>query len=206
MKQVIVGLDEAGRGSLFGSIVACAVVQDESIVSWNNKDIIIRDSKKMTALQRQRTCRFLEKHCMYGIGICDASEIDTKGIGRCNKIAMHRAIDDLCRKYPDIEILHLLVDGNQFEPYRTIPYTLIVHGDDSTPVISCASIIAKTTRDESVLQLCQEQDLEKYGIANNKGYGTKKHIGAIQTFGAHSMHRQTFLTKILNRVGSHSEE
>lgn len=197
MEQVTIGIDEAGRGSLFSMIVACAVVQDDRLCV-QSKDIVIRDSKKMTPLQRKRTQTFLEQNSRFGIGSCDEKEIDSQGISWCNMTAMHRAIDNLREKYPGLQITKILVDGNRFTPYENIPHELIVQGDGSVPVISCASILAKTTRDQWVTGLCatHKTELEKYGISQNKGYGTKKHIEAIQTHGPHPLHRQTFLKKL----------
>lgn len=196
--QVTIGIDEAGRGSLFSMIVACAVVQKDDLCT-GSKEIVIRDSKKMTALQRKRSKSFLEGNCQFGIGSCSEKEIDSKGISWCNMMAMHRSIDNLLEKYPSLEIIKILVDGNHFVSYRDIPHELIVHGDGSVPVISCASILAKTTRDKWMIELCDTYKgaLDIYGIAQNKGYGTQAHIKAIQTYGPHELHRKTFVHRLM---------
>lgn len=195
---MIIGIDEAGRGSLLSSIVACAIVQNDGIMTENTK-IIIRDSKKMTPLQRKKTRKYLEDNCIFGIGSCNEKEIDEKGIQWCNMTAMHRAIDSLCEKNPTIEITKILVDGNRFKPYNDIPYELVIHGDSCVPVISCASILAKTIRDQWIEEQCEKEDLYKYGIKNNKGYGTKQHIEALRQYGSTPFHRQTFIQKIVKK-------
>lgn len=194
----LMGVDEAGRGSLFSRIYAAAVVlpDDWSIpVSTKKKEqVVLRDSKKMTALQRQRAREFIETHAMFGVGFCDEKEIDIMGISHCNVLAMHRAMDDLLLKHPDVRVDKVMVDGVLFRPHRDIPYELVVRGESEHPEIAAASILAKTHRDDFICGLCNNDErLSKYCISSNKGYGAAAHIKAIQTHGPHPLHRKSFL-------------
>jgi ribonuclease HII len=108
---------------------------------------------------------------------------------------MHRAIDNLLSKYPDLGIEKIRVDGVLFAPYRDIPHELVVRGESAHPEIAVASILAKTHRDLFILDLCgQFPELdEKYHLKSNKGYGTAKHIEGIRQHGLHPFHRKTFV-------------
>lgn len=194
----VIGVDEAGRGSLLGRIYAAAVILPEhwSIpVSTKKRDqVVLRDSKKMTPLQRNRARNFIEEHAMFGVGYCDEKEIDVMGITHCNVLAMHRAIDNLLSKHPDVYVEKVRVDGVLFRPYHDIPHELIVRGDNEYPEIAAASVLAKTHRDEFIGSLCQQDErLLQYGIHTNKGYGAAAHIKAIQEHGPHPAHRRTFI-------------
>ena len=192
----MIGVDEAGRGAFFSRMYSAAAVYDPCLFSRATENkIVIRDSKKMTPRQRQFSHEFLLEHCLFGIGHCDEKEIDQLGISRCNILSMHRAIDNLLTKYPQVEIERIRVDGVLFEPYRDIPHELVVHGESAHPEIAVASILAKTHRDLFVLDLCEqfpELD-EKYHLRSNKGYGTAKHIEGIRQHGLHPSHRKTFV-------------
>lgn len=200
-RKVVIGVDEAGRGSFFSRIYSAAVVHDPYHISRANEEkIIIRDSKKMTPRQRQFSYDFLVKNCLFGVGFCDECEIDELGITRCNILSMHRAIDNLLEKHPDLEIEKINVDGVLFEPYRGIPHELVVRGETKHAEIAMASILAKTHRDFFIMELCEKHPEldEKYNIKNNKGYGTARHIKGIRENGIHEFHRKTFVRNYSN--------
>lgn len=193
---VVIGVDEAGRGAFFSRIYSAAVVYDAKVLSLaTEKKIVIRDSKKMTPRQRQFSYDFLVNQCRFGIGFCTEKEIDEWGISRCNVLSMHRAIDDLLSKHTNLCIQKIHVDGVLFQPYHNVPYELVVRGESVHPEIAMASILAKTHRDLFLVHLCQENPQldEKYGIKNNKGYGTVKHIEGIRQYGLDALHRRTFV-------------
>jgi ribonuclease HII len=209
----IVGVDEAGRGSLFGRIYACAVGVQESgnltqdLESYNkdkkkSEQVVIRDSKTMSVRQRNKSREYLEKSgVLFGIGWCEASEIDEKGIVYCNILAMHRALDELVSKNPHITISKIRVDGILFKSYNEIPYELIVKGDSKHIEIATASILAKTYHDDYIQKLCiEDNELEKYGLLSNQGYGTAKHIRAIKEHKEHKLHRKTFIKNFQEQI------
>lgn len=195
-RKVVVGVDEAGRGAFFSRMYSAAAVYDPDLLSQATADkIVLRDSKKMTPRQRQISYSFLQDHCLFGVGYCDEKEIDELGISRCNILSMHRALDDLRAKYPDLIVEKIRVDGVLFGPYAGIPYELVVRGESQHPEIAMASILAKSYRDQFILDLCEQDPLlnEKYYLASNKGYGTAKHIEGIRRHGLHAFHRRAFV-------------
>lgn len=195
-RKVVVGVDEAGRGAFFSRMYSVAAVYDPDLLSHATADkIVIRDSKKMTPRQRQISYGFLKDHCLFGVGYCDEKEIDELGISRCNILSMHRALDDLRTKYPYLVVEKIRVDGVLFAPYASIPYELVIRGESAHPEIAMASILAKSYRDQFILDLCGEDPglNEKYHLASNKGYGTAKHIEGIRRYGLHAFHRRTFV-------------
>lgn len=196
-KKVVVGIDEAGRGAFFSRIYSAVVVSNPDLTEDIEKNkIIIRDSKKMTPRQRNLTFDFLVENIMFGVGYCDEKEIDHLGITKCNILSMHRALDNLVSKYPQIEVEKILVDGVLFSPWQDgVPFELIVKGESKHLEIAMASILAKTCRDRFIVELCEnfpELD-ERYDIKNNKGYGTAKHIQGLRKYGKHEFHRQSFI-------------
>lgn len=200
MSMHIVGVDEAGRGCLAGPVFAAAVLLPSNLLDLP-KGIVIRDSKTMSAAQRERSRAFIEEHAIaWGVGMVDISDIDNINIFRATQKAMHKAIDILISKLDPDDVLRiqLHVDGDRFHSYshahsqRIIPHVCVIRGDASVPAIAAASILAKTHRDEYVLQKMHMLHPE-YGWDKNKGYGTARHIDAIQTHGAREgMHRMTF--------------
>lgn len=195
-QKVVIGVDEAGRGSFFSRIYSAATVHNSHVMEDAVKNkIVIRDSKKMTPRQRDTSYDYLTQTVLYGIGWCDEKEIDKLGITRCNILSMHRAIEDLLRQYPHLEIERINVDGVLFEPFRNIPYETIIRGESTHPEIAIASILAKTERDRFITALCDEHPEleEKYGIKKNKGYGTARHIEGIKKYGVNVFHRKLFV-------------
>lgn len=189
------GIDEAGRGCLFGSLFVASVILPnhfEQLIEENN--IMIRDSKKMSKKRRIESQAFIKEHALaYTIQEINSYEIDEENILKCTLNGMHQVVFKSKIK-PD----KILVDGNKFNPYydeenNQIHHECVIGGDNSYLSIACASILAKTAKDEYIKKCVQEfPDLEKYDLVNNSGYGTKKHIEAIQKYGISDFHRKTF--------------
>ena len=175
------GCDEAGRGCLAGPVVAAAVILDP-----NNLIMGLNDSKKLNEKQRSALKDEIEKKALsFGIGVVEVSKIDEINILNASILAMHKAIKQLEYR-PDF----LLIDGNRFHPYLSIPHETIVKGDAKFQSIAAASILAKTHRD--YLMNCLHQKTPGYDWETNKGYPTLKHRKAIQNFGVSIHHRKTF--------------
>jgi len=173
------GCDEAGRGCLAGPVVAAAVILRNPIAGLN-------DSKKTTALQRNQLRVQIEKEAIaFAIAFVNPKRIDEINILNASIEAMHLALDGLSVK-PE----YLLVDGNRFKSYRNLPHECIVRGDGIFQPIAAASILAKTHRDEYMVQL--DELLPMYGWKNNMGYPTKKHEQAISEHGISVHHRTSF--------------
>jgi ribonuclease HII len=175
------GLDEAGRGCLAGPVVAAAV-----ILPKDYDNIELNDSKKIGKSERARLAEVIKKHALaYAVGICCQKEIDEINILQASILAMHKSVDLLTLK-PE----HLLVDGNRFIPYLSIPHTCIIKGDGKYQNIAAASILAKTYRDSLMESYALE--FPQYGWETNAGYPTIKHRAAIKKHGTTFLHRMTF--------------
>ena len=178
------GCDEAGRGCLAGPVFAAAVIFPEKV-----KIKGINDSKKLSEKQRVELREIiLDKAICYGVAMVDNHEIDKINILWASVLAMHRALDKLST-IPK----HILVDGNKFKPYKSIPHTCVVRGDGKYQTIAAASILAKTYRDEYMEEL--HEQFPKYNWKSNKGYPTADHINALRKFGQTDFHRKTFHLK-----------
>jgi ribonuclease HII len=185
--KIICGIDEAGRGPLAGPVVAACV-----ILNQNNLIAGINDSKKLSKAKRQKLFAEICKNHQFAIGIVEAKIIDEINILQATKLAMLKAFENLQKKYqifPEI----ILVDGN-FSPFaksgKISEILPIIKGDSKSLSIAAASIIAKETRDEIMLNLHQEFPV--YNFNKHAGYPTKSHIQAIKDFGICAQHRQTF--------------
>ncbi|MCC9168744.1 ribonuclease HII [Pontibacter harenae] len=175
------GIDEAGRGCLAGPVVAAAV-----ILPPDYQNGLLNDSKKLSAKQRLLLREQIEAAAVtWCVGEASVAEIDSVNILQATYLAMHRAIGGL-----NLEPEYLLIDGNRFKPYKTLPYTCVVKGDGKYLSIAAASILAKTYRDEMMQDLAKEY--EAFGWEQNAGYPTKKHRAAIADAGATPHHRQSF--------------
>ena len=175
----IAGIDEVGRGPLVGPVVAAAVILPEG---FYNKDI--NDSKKLSEKKRNELYEVIKNNAIsIGIGIVSNKRIDEINIYEATKEAMKLAIDNLSVK-PE----YLLIDAMKLDV--DIPSISIIKGDAKSESIAAASIIAKVTRDKMMYEL--DKIYPMYDFANNKGYGTKKHIEAIQKYGIISEHRKSF--------------
>lgn len=175
------GCDEAGRGCLAGAVFAAAVVLPKDF-----RCEALNDSKKLSEKQRYALRPLIEKEALaWAVGIVSPEEIDQINILNASFLAMHRAIDVL-QVCPE----HLLIDGNRFKCYPEIPHTCIVKGDGKYLSIAAASILAKTYRDDYMLQLHNEHAM--YHWDRNKGYPTKAHREAIREYGITIYHRKSF--------------
>ena len=202
------GCDEAGRGCLAGSVFAAAVILPPD---YDNP--LLNDSKQLTERKRYELRRQIEKEAVaWAVASVSPEEIDQINILRASILAMHRALDQL-RVRPEA----IIVDGNRFEPYRPkstthhpspntyhpkslpqlgevgggfIPHACIVKGDSKFQSIAAASILAKTYRDDYMMQLAEK--FPQYDWQSNKGYPTAKHREAIRQFGITPYHRKSY--------------
>lgn len=175
------GCDEAGRGCLAGAVFAAAVILPKGFISEK-----LNDSKQMTEKERYALRPLIEEQALaWAIGIVDQKEIDEINILNASFLAMQRAVANL-KTRPQ----HLLIDGNRFRKYEDIPHTCVVKGDGKLLPIAAASVLAKTYRDDYMLNLHREYPL--YDWDHNKGYPTKKHREAIDKHGVTPYHRLTF--------------
>ena len=179
--QIEAGCDEAGRGCLAGSVFAATVILPKDF-----KNELLNDSKQLRESKRYALRPVIEREALaWAVGIVTAGEIDTINILKASFLAMHRAVAQLS-VLPE----SLLIDGNRFTPYPDIPHTCIVKGDGKYLSIAAASVLAKTYRDDYMLQLADE--FPEYGWAQNKGYPTRAHREAIGKYGITPYHRKTF--------------
>jgi ribonuclease HII len=180
----VAGVDEAGRGSLVGGVVAAAVVLPQgSFIDG------VRDSKALSANRREALYKVITHTALaWGIGIVDEVMIDKINILQATRLAMKLAVEDL-----DTGADHLLVDAETIPV--SIPQTRLIHGDAISHSISCASIIAKVTRD----RMCRlwHEEFPNYGILANKGYCTRGHLQALLAYGPCPIHRKSFTRKLL---------
>lgn len=175
------GCDEAGRGCLAGPVFASAVILPE-----NYSNDLLNDSKKLSEKKRYLLREVIEKEALdWAVGIVSHEEIDKINILNASFLAMHRAVAQL-----KITPEHLLIDGNRFNPYPNIEHTCIIKGDGKYLSIAAASVLAKTYRDDYMLE--QHEKFPIYDWNNNKGYPTKKHRIAIQEHGINEIHRKSF--------------
>ncbi len=191
-------IDECARGCGFGSTFIGAVVIDNTFIEkMKEENIIIRDSKKMTPKQREKSFHFIKDNALvYSVVSKDNKRIDELNILQAVMEGMHDAIDNI-REIMEID--KILVDGDKFIPYirdnKEFEYECVVEGDGTYIGIAAASILAKHSHDVWIHH-CVENDFEnkykKYGIESNMGYLTKVHLDAIKEYGISDMHRESF--------------
>lgn len=175
------GCDEAGRGCLSGPVFAAAV-----ILSADFKHNWLTDSKQLTEKKRYELREVIIEHALaFEVGSYSPKEIDEVNILNASIFSMHRALEKL-----SIQPEFIIVDGNRFKPFKNIPHETIVKGDGKYLSIAAASILAKTYRDDYMLQLHEEYPM--YNWKQNKGYPTKDHREAIKQFGITPYHRKSF--------------
>ena len=185
-KLIEAGCDEAGRGCLAGPVYAAAVILPKSF-----SHPLLNDSKQVTEETRNELRLIIESEAIaFAVASIDNDEIDKINILKASFKAMHQALDKLKMK-PQL----LLIDGNRFVPYKKTPNHCIIKGDGIYASIAAASILAKTYRDEYMLQL--HEQFPHYSWNNNKGYGTAAHRIAISEHGQCRYHRKTFRLKAL---------
>jgi ribonuclease HII len=184
-EDLIAGIDEVGRGALFGVVVAAAVILPKSIIAecqeWG-----IKDSKKLSARRREQLVPQIQQVAIaYRIGVATVAEIDELNILQAALVAMQRAIEGL-EVLPEL----CLVDGNRAIPKLELPQQTLVKGEDRAMSIAAASILAKVWRDRAIAELATIYP--QYDLTQNKGYGTAKHLAAIAKYGITPEHRQSF--------------
>lgn len=180
---LVAGVDEVGRGPWAGPLVACAYIEIKL-----TRNVKITDSKKLSKLQRENAFIKLMKNGIVGIGRVEPQEIDKLGLIKANNLAFQRAIANLKIK-PDF----IMIDGKDRifpETTQNIPFKSIVHGDSLVRAISCASIIAKVTRDRLMEDFAYKYP--GYSFEKNMGYGTKSHIQALAKYGPSRIHRMSY--------------
>lgn len=194
-QSLMAGVDEVGRGALFGPVVAAAV-----ILPTQSLDTLaamgVTDSKQLSPAQRVKLTSQIRATALdFQIGIASAREIDRRNILQASLAAMRRAV---LRLHPQPELC--LVDGNQTIPDLPIPQQAIVKGDQKVLAIAAASIIAKVWRDQLMIRLSAKYP--EYDLATNKGYGTAKHRLALQRLGPSPHHRLSFSPCRSNETGT----
>jgi ribonuclease HII len=212
LNKIEIGVDEAGRGPLFGRVYTGAVIlpKDDSFDHFKMKD-----SKKFTSKAKiEEMAEYIKKNAVaWYVSFEDEKVIDEINILQATQSAMHKSILEVRKQYiqkmnlnpekTDYSI-NLLIDGNYFNPItivnkktnkmETIPYTCVEGGDNKFTAIAAASILAKVERDRYIDELCVEHPelIEHYAINSNKGYGAKKHIDGIKAHGITIWHRRSF--------------
>ena len=178
------GCDEAGRGCLAGPVFAAAVILPPDF-----SDPILNDSKQIKEKTRYALRDMIQKTAIsWAVAKIDAAEIDQINILNASIKAMHLALDQL-KKKPSF----IIIDGNRFKPYKKVPHATIIKGDGKYFSIAAASILAKTYRDDFMLE--HHEQYPQYNWIKNKGYGTLDHRRAIAEFGRCSLHRESFQLK-----------
>ena len=181
--HVVCGVDEAGRGPLAGPVCAAAVILPAHLDLPG-----LTDSKKLTDKHRRELFPLIKEQAIaYGIGLASEQEIDEINILQATFLAMERALAQLSVR-PELA----LIDGNREKDFG-IPVKTVVKGDSLSANIAAASILAKVTRDDMMLELAKQYP--EYGFDIHKGYGTKAHYEALRTYGASPVHRNSFLRK-----------
>ena len=181
--KIICGVDEAGRGPLAGPVCAAAVILPPNVEIPG-----LNDSKKLTDKKRRELMPIIKETAIaYGIAFASEQEIDEINILQATYLAMHRAIDQLAVK-ADLA----LVDGNRAGDFG-LPVKTVVKGDSLSASIAAASVLAKVTRDDVMLELAEKYP--EYAFDVHKGYGTKAHYAALTQYGPSPIHRMTFLKK-----------
>ena len=206
-----IGVDEAGRGPMFGRVYVSAVVlpQDSTLFDFSK----VKDSKKFHSDKKiKEVAEYIKTNAIsWSVKFAEHGAIDALNIRRATIQTMHEAIREVCDdiqsqgKNKNGEEFYLLIDGNDFIPMlhphphdskqsMHLHYSTIEGGDNAYASIAAASILAKVSRDEYIIELCKQHPelQEKYDLENNKGYGTKKHMDGIKQNGISEWHRRSF--------------
>jgi ribonuclease HII len=208
-----IGVDEAGRGPMFGRVYVSAVVLPKESTLFDFSKV--KDSKKFHSDKKiKEVAEYIKTHAIsWSVKFAEHGTIDALNIRRATIQTMHEAIREVCDdiqnqgKNKSGEEFYLLIDGNDFIPMLHphpdavdikqsvhLHYSTIEGGDNTYASIAAASILAKVSRDEYIIELCKEHPelQEKYDMINNKGYGTKKHMDGIKQHGISEWHRRSF--------------
>jgi ribonuclease HII len=196
-----IGVDEAGRGPLFGRVYTGAVILPK------NKELFdfskMKDSKRFHSKKKiNEVAEYIKENAIsWSVTYADEKVIDDINILQATQQAMHNSIMDVINKtslFNNVKNIHLLIDGNYFNQLKInnmiVPYLTIEGGDNKYASIAAASILAKVERDKYIEKLCEENPelIDKYALNTNKGYGAKKHIEGIKQYGITQWHRKSF--------------
>jgi ribonuclease HII len=199
-----IGVDEAGRGPLFGRLYVAAAVLPKDTEFHHDW---MKDSKKFHSEKKIKTVsNYIKENALFwSIQYIDHEVIDDINIRQSVHRGMHNSIRDILTKSSiNKDKTLLLIDGNDFKPYivydetieemKSLPHETIEGGDNKFTSIAAASILAKVARDEYIKELCDEYPelVERYNIGKNKGYGTKDHLNGILEYGITQWHRKTY--------------
>ena len=191
---LVCGIDEAGRGPLAGPLVVGAV-----IIPVGKSHKLLQDSKVLTKTQRLKAYEWISRHCMYSYALCSNDTIDRINIYQATLVTMKKNFYQLIAKYNIIsQLSHVLIDAMPLSlptTYSKLNIKYFNYGENISPTIAAASIVAKVERDRIMKTF--NTIFPQYGLAKHKGYGTKNHIIALQKHGASLIHRQSFLTKLI---------
>lgn len=212
-----IGIDEAGRGPLFGRLYVAAVILPKDS-SFRHEDM--KDSKKFHSKKKiQKVAEYIKSNAIaWSIQFVEASVIDEINIRQAVFKGMHECIREIISKLEKSETVNkndilLLVDGNDFKPFtyydedveeiRSLRHETVEKGDNKFTCIAAASILAKVARDQYIAELCDKipELSEKYGINTNMGYGTKTHMDGIKQYGITDLHRKSFAPCIKGNQG-----
>lgn len=193
-----VGIDEAGRGSLWGPLYAAAVIwspeSDQEILP------LIKDSKKLTIKRRTAITEKIKDNALdWGVGSVSSQEIDSMGVTKANQLAFVRALGNLV-----VQPERMIIDGilSIYDaPWSLTEQIVEPEADNKYIPVAAASILAKTEHDSWVKEFCEtnENIASRYDLVSNKGYGTAKHRAGILEWGEHSLHRKLFLRKLYSQ-------
>lgn len=206
--RLIVGADEVGRGAFAGPVVTAAVILSPDVEKAWNEDpkklpVVIRDSKKMTALQRERSAQWIMDNAIsFAFGEGSVETINNEGINSALQFAFRSSIEKSSQCHLG-DINKLLIDAitvQDIDHFPTEKQEAIIRGDSLSCTIAAASIIAKVYRDELMKKLSDEENNSIYGWHSNKGYGTKDHRAAILTHGICRHHRTQFVNTSLSKA------
>ena len=197
MNDFIVGIDEVGRGPIAGPVAVCSFICTEKDLKSILKGIKIpiRDSKKLTKIQRKKWYDYLldckkDNLCDFSVSCVQGEDIDKFGIVKCIQKALDSSLLKVSQKH-DISGMDIFLDGGLKAPKEYENQETIIKGDETYPIISLASIVAKESRDKIMKDYALK--FPNYGFENNSGYGTKMHYEAIKKYGQSKIHRKTFI-------------
>ncbi|MEX0596989.1 MAG: ribonuclease HII [Candidatus Paceibacterota bacterium] len=195
----IIGIDEAGRGTLAGPVVSAAIAISPTILAseiWEKAPLkYTKDSKQVTPARRMAIYEMIKNQYIIGVGTISANTIDTINILEATKLAWLEALDQCLLQLPLEAQIGVVIDGNIVPVGISYPHKAIIKGDNKYLSIALASIYAKVYRDNLMTEYNNEYP--NYGLNQHKGYGTKLHIESIQKYGLSLIHRSSFCKNIL---------